>query len=127
MRQSATAGGLGIAASALLGRLSREGPSGLTGLARAERVSQPNVTQLVTVTRMERAGLVRRTADRSDGRGVPVAVTEAGAEVFAQRRAERARALGELMAELSESERCATEVALSALARVIRGRRQERG
>ncbi|MDQ0815211.1 DNA-binding MarR family transcriptional regulator [Streptomyces sp. B3I7] len=76
---------------------------------------------------MERAGPVRRTADRSDGRGVLVAVTEAGAQVFAQRRAERARALGVLMAELTEAERRATEVALSALARVIRERRQERG
>ncbi|MEU5518423.1 MULTISPECIES: MarR family winged helix-turn-helix transcriptional regulator [Streptomyces] len=126
VRQSATAGGLGIAASALLGRLSREGPLRLTELARAEGISQPNATQLVT--RMERAGLVRRTADRSDGRGVLVTVTETGLDVFARRRAERARALGELMAELSEPERRATELALSALARVIRERQQpERG
>ncbi|WP_234307418.1 MULTISPECIES: MarR family winged helix-turn-helix transcriptional regulator [unclassified Streptomyces] len=125
VRQSATAGGLGIAASSLLGRLSREGPLRLTELARAEGVSQPNATQLVT--RMERAGLVRRTADRSDGRGVLVAVTDAGLRVFAQRRAERARALGELMAELTAPEQRATEVALTALARVIHDRRQERG
>lgn len=41
VRQSATAGGLGTAASALLGRLSREGPSRLTEPARAEGVRSP--------------------------------------------------------------------------------------
>src|SRR5690349_17827732 len=70
VRQSARTGGLSTAASSALARLSREGPARLTELARAEGVSQPNMTQLVT--RLERADLVRRTADASDGRGVLV-------------------------------------------------------
>lgn len=77
VRQSARTGGLSTAASSTLARLSREGPQRLTELARAEGVSQPNMTQLVT--RLERAGLARRTADASDGRGVLVAVTSTGA------------------------------------------------
>lgn len=120
VRRSATAGGLSTAASSALGRLGREGPQRLTELARAENATQPNMTQLVT--RLERAGLVRRTADRTDGRGVLVEATDTGLEVFRQRRAERADALAELMEELTGPERQAVALALPALARVIQDR-----
>lgn len=121
VRHSATAGGLSTAASSALGRLGREGPQRLTELARAENVSQPNMTQLVT--RLERAGLVRRTADRTDGRGVLVEATDTGLEVFRQRRAERARALQQLVEELSEPEQQAVMTALPALARAVQDHR----
>lgn len=117
VRRSATAGGLSTAASSALGRLGREGPQRLTELARAENATQPNMTQLVT--RMERAGLVRRTADHTDGRGVLVEATEAGLEVFRRRRAERSKALGLLLERLPEEERAAVRTALPALARAI--------
>lgn len=120
VRHSARAGGLSTAASSTLARLSREGPRRLTELARAEGVSQPNMTQLVT--RLERAGLVRRTADAGDGRVVLVSVTSTGAEVLAARRAERAGALRLLMEDMTGPEREATTTALLALARVIRNR-----
>lgn len=117
VRHSATAGGLSTAASAALGRLGREGPHRLTDLARAERATQPNMTQLVT--RLERAGLVRRVADASDGRGVLVEITDAGEEMFLRRRAERANALEALIDELTVEERQAVQIALPALARAI--------
>ncbi|MFC9469251.1 MarR family winged helix-turn-helix transcriptional regulator [Streptomyces coelicoflavus] len=120
VRQSARTGGLSTAASSTLARLSREGPQRLTELARAEGVSQPNMTQLVT--RLERAGLARRTADASDGRGVLVAVTPAGLEVLARRRAERSVALRQLMEDMTGPEQQATTTALLALARVIDNR-----
>ncbi|NEB20990.1 MULTISPECIES: MarR family winged helix-turn-helix transcriptional regulator [Streptomyces] len=120
VRQSARTGGLSTAAASTLARLSREGPQRLTGLARAEGVSQPNMTQLVT--RLERAGLARRTADASDGRGVLVAVTPAGLEVLARRRAERSVALRQLMEDMTGPEQQATTTALLALARVIDNR-----
>ncbi|WP_307619040.1 MarR family winged helix-turn-helix transcriptional regulator [Streptomyces sp. V3I7] len=120
VRQSATAGGLSTAASSALGRLGREGPQRLTELARAESATQPNMTQLVT--RMERAGLVRRTADHTDGRGVLVEATETGLEVFRQRRAERSEALERLVEELTEPEQEAVRIALPALARAIEER-----
>ena len=123
VRRSATAGGLSTAASQTLARLGREGPQRLTELARAEGASQPNMTQLVT--RMERAGLVRRTADRSDGRGVLVEATDAGLALFRERRAERAEALQLLVDELSEPEQRAVRTALPALARAIEHRRQD--
>ncbi|WP_330455663.1 MarR family transcriptional regulator [Streptomyces sp. NBC_00820] len=120
MRHSATAGGLSTAASTAIARLGREGPQRLTVLARAEGVSQPNMTQLVT--RMERGGLVQRVADPSDGRVVLVEATETGLEVFRQRRAERAEALQQLIEELAEPEQRAVKVALPALARAIQDR-----
>ncbi|MEU3244064.1 MULTISPECIES: MarR family winged helix-turn-helix transcriptional regulator [unclassified Streptomyces] len=121
VRRSAVTGGLSTAASSALSRLGREGPQRLTELARAENVSQPNMTQLVT--RMERAGLVRRAADHSDGRGVLVEATDEGLDVFRRRRAERAEALRRLIEDLSEPEQRAVRVALPALARVIDDRR----
>ncbi|MFJ6692088.1 MarR family winged helix-turn-helix transcriptional regulator [Streptomyces sp. NPDC091294] len=120
VRQSARTGGLSTAAASTLARLSREGPQRLTELARAEGVSQPNMTQLVT--RLERTGLARRTADASDGRGVLVVVTPTGLEVLAARRAERSRALRRLMEDMTGPERQATTTALLALARVIDNR-----
>ncbi|MGW4564920.1 MarR family winged helix-turn-helix transcriptional regulator [Streptomyces sp. NPDC004561] len=120
VRKHATAGALSTAASSALGRLGREGPHRLTDLARVEGVSQPNMTQLVT--RLERAGLVRRTADSRDGRGVLVEATDTGMEVFRQRRAERSDALQRLVGELTEPERQAVRIALPALARAIQDR-----
>ncbi|MFD7873698.1 MarR family winged helix-turn-helix transcriptional regulator [Streptomyces sp. NPDC059766] len=120
VRQSATAGGLSIAASSVLGRLGREGAHRLTELARAEGVSQPNMTQLVT--RLERDGLVRRTADASDGRGVLVEATDDGLALSRRRRAERMDALQELIGELTADEQQAVQVALPALARAVQQR-----
>ncbi|MER5530884.1 MarR family transcriptional regulator [Streptomyces sp. NPDC002677] len=117
VRQVSTAGGLSSAASSVLGRLGREGPQRLTELARAEGVSQPGMTQLVT--RMERDGLVRRIASTDDRRGVLVEGTDAGAALVRQRRAERAEALRELMDRLDPQERSAVVIALPALARLI--------
>lgn len=120
VRHSATAGGLSTTASAALARLGREGPLRLTELARAEGVSQPGMTQLVG--RLERAGLVTRSADGTDGRGVLVEITASGLGVFRQRRAERTRALQELVGELTEPEQRAVRLALPALARAIEER-----
>ncbi|MFB7758005.1 MarR family winged helix-turn-helix transcriptional regulator [Streptomyces sp. NPDC056121] len=120
VRQSAVAGGLSTAASSAIGRLGREGPCRLSELARAEGVSQPNMTQLVT--RMERAGLVRRVADDNDGRAVLVEATDSGLDVFRRRRAERAQALDLLIGELTEPEQQAVRIALPALARAIQDR-----
>jgi DNA-binding MarR family transcriptional regulator len=117
VRQVSTAGGLSTAASTMLGRLGREGPQRLTELARAEGVSQPGMTQLVT--RMERDGLVRRIASTDDRRGVLVEATDAGTDLVRQRRAERAEALRKLMDRLDPQEQSAVVIALPALARLI--------
>ncbi|MYS44230.1 MarR family transcriptional regulator, partial [Streptomyces sp. SID5998] len=68
-------------------------------------------------------GLVRRTADATDGRGVLVEITGTGMEVFRRRRAERAQALRRLVEEVSEPERDAMRTALPALAHALRTHR----
>lgn len=117
IRRAATAGGLSTTASATLNRLGREGPQRLTDLARAEVVSQPAMTQLIT--RLERAGLVHRGASADDKRGVLVEATEAGLELAERRRAERAVAVQHMIDGLSPEDRAAIVAALPALSRLV--------
>jgi DNA-binding MarR family transcriptional regulator len=120
IRQLATAGDLSMAAASALARLVRDGPQRLTELANSEGISQPGMTQLVT--RLEREGLVRRTASSDDRRGVLVEVTDTGHEIVARRRAERAEALGEMLARLDPQDQVAISAALPALARLVEAR-----
>jgi DNA-binding MarR family transcriptional regulator len=92
--------GLTLAASFVLNRLHREGPSRLTVLAAKEGVSQPSMTQLIQ--RMERHGVVTRMDDPEDGRVALVALTDAGilAELLTTLTADEARALA-LAAEVA--------------------------
>jgi DNA-binding MarR family transcriptional regulator len=117
VRQLATAGDLSLPAAAVLNRLVREGPQRLTSLAAGEAVSQPGMTQLVT--RLERDGLVRRTASDADGRVVLVQVTSAGEEVVARRRAQRSAALRDLLRQLDPPDRAAVRTAIPALERLV--------
>jgi DNA-binding MarR family transcriptional regulator len=116
VRRLATAGDLSLPAAAVLNRLVREGPQRLTSLAVGEAVSQPGMTQLVT--RLERDGLVRRTASDDDGRVVLVQVTSAGERIVARRRAERAAALRDLLRRLDPADRAAVRAAIPALERL---------
>lgn len=120
MRQVSTAGGLSTAASSALNRLGRDGPLRLTELAHAQGVSQPGMTQLVT--RMEREGLVRRTANSDDRRGVMVAATDAGLDLVKRRRTERADALRHMLDRLAPQDQAAIAAALPALARLVQAR-----
>jgi DNA-binding MarR family transcriptional regulator len=120
VRRLATAGHLSLTAAMVLNRLHREGPQRLTELANAEGVSQPGMTQLVT--RLERDGLVRRTATAGDRRGVLVDVTDAGRELIERRRAERAVALQELVGRLDRADQDAIAHALPALSRLVETR-----
>jgi DNA-binding MarR family transcriptional regulator len=120
IRQLATAGELSLTAAMVLARLARDGPQRLTELAIGEDLSQPGMTQLVT--RLERDGLVRRTASAGDRRGVLVGVTDAGRELVERRRAERAAALAELLGRLDRPDQDAIANALPALARLVEAR-----
>lgn len=120
MRRLATAGTLSITAAAVLARLVREGPQRLTDLAAGERVSQPAMTQLVS--RLERERLVRRAHAHGDGRGVLVEVTDAGRQLIARRRDERAAALRTMISSIGPEDRAAIGDALPALSRLIAAR-----
>jgi DNA-binding MarR family transcriptional regulator len=121
IRQLATAGQLSLTAAMVLARLNREGPQRLTELAVGEGLSQPGMTQLVT--RLERDGLVHRTASVEDRRGVLVDITPTGRELVQRRRAERAVALRELLGRLDRADQEVIAAALPALARLVEGRR----
>jgi DNA-binding MarR family transcriptional regulator len=120
MQRLATAGELSMTTAAVLARLVREGPQRLTDLAVGERVTQPGMTQLVS--RLERAGLVRRAPVHGDGRGVLVEVTDAGRELIARRRHERAAALCSMVGSISPEDRAAIGDALPAFSRLLAAR-----
>src|ERR1700744_806144 len=92
-------GGLSMTGGITLATLERVGPQRLTDLAARQGVTQPAMTQLIT--RLEDAGLARREASPNGGRVVLVAITEAGRETLAVRRAVRGERLGAVLAELS--------------------------
>lgn len=116
VRRLGTAGDLSLTAVMVIARLAGDGPQRLTELAVGEGLSQPGMTQLVS--RLERDGLVRRTASAGDRRGVLVAVTDAGNDLVARRRAQRAAALDELLGRLDPADQAAIAAALPALARL---------
>ena len=108
--------GLTLAASFVLNRLHREGPSRLTVLAAKEGVSQPSMTQLIQ--RMERHGVVTRMDDPEDGRVALVALTDAGIAVLEDRRDRLAELLTTLTADEARALALAAEVALPILRRL---------
>jgi DNA-binding MarR family transcriptional regulator len=107
---------LSLTAAATLSTLQRSGPARLTELALAEGVSQPSMTALIA--RMSGQGLVRRAADPSDGRAVVLSLTDAGADLLARRRSERAARLAGPLGDLDDDEVARIAEALPALARL---------
>jgi DNA-binding MarR family transcriptional regulator len=101
----------------VLHTLAHGGPSRLTELTASEQVTQSAITQIVI--KLERDGLVERRPDPSDGRGVLVHITEAGAAIVDGRRAERRARLAELTSRLTAAERAAIAAAMPALARLV--------
>ena len=107
---------LSLTAASTLRRLERSGPHRLCELYAPEGVTQPAMTQLVT--RLEKEGLAARSSDPADGRAVVVSITDAGRDAVARRREGRARALGELLADLGDEDRAAILAVLPALERL---------
>jgi DNA-binding MarR family transcriptional regulator len=68
--------GLSAPRSSALSVVVFRGPLSLADLAAAEHVKPPTMTRLVTA--LERQGLVKRRADRSDLRSVEISATAAG-------------------------------------------------
>ncbi|MFJ9387959.1 MarR family winged helix-turn-helix transcriptional regulator [Nocardioides sp. NPDC101246] len=117
VREVSTAGEVSTTGAAVLARLGRLGGQRITDLARAEGVSQPAMTQLVN--RLEQDGLVLRTADSADRRGVLVETTDRGREVTSARRTQRAEVLEAALERLDGADRTAIAAALPALDRLV--------
>lgn len=102
----------------VLSRLNRHGAARVTELADHEGVTQPAMTQIVT--RLRGAGLVEQVADPTDGRAVQLSITQAGQQVLADRRAERAAHVADLLKQLSRTDRAAILAAAPALENLAR-------
>lgn len=109
--------GLSLVAGSTLATLERRGPSRVTELAETQSVSQPAMTGLVG--RLAAQGLVERSPDPDDRRGVLVAVTGTGRTLLAERRHERAEALALLLDGLDADDHSALAAALPALTRIV--------
>jgi len=98
----------------VLGFLARDGAYSIAALARLRRVRHQ--TMRVTVADLEAQGLVARTPDPADARGVLISLTDAGRKVIAQSRTQRsARVLAAAEKALTPAERAVLARAASAL------------
>jgi len=85
------------------------GPQSLGDLAAAEQVRAPTMSRLVV--ELEGEGLVRKTADANDRRGVKIAATAKGQALMDRGRARRLQHLTAAIATLSAEERKALALA----------------
>jgi DNA-binding MarR family transcriptional regulator len=97
-----------------LGFLTRDGAHSIAALARLRRVRHQSMS--ATVADLEAQGLVERSPDPADARGVLVSVTEAGAAMIAESRVRRStRILVAADAVLTAEERATLARAAAAL------------
>jgi DNA-binding MarR family transcriptional regulator len=95
------------------------GPVTLGALATAEQVRPPTITRLVE--KLERAGLVERSADPADRRIARVAATPRGVKLLHDGRRRRVASLAASLRELPAAERAALLKAVPVLEKVVRG------
>ena len=109
-----------LAQLTVLGRLDRDGLSGISAIAAAERVRPQSVAS--TVVALEEAGLVTRRPDPGDGRRVVIELTPAGREALAADRRRREGWLSDAIArDLTAAERRVLAEAAALLRRLADG------
>jgi DNA-binding MarR family transcriptional regulator len=109
-----------LAQLTVLGRLDRDGLSGISAIAAAERVRPQSVAS--TVVALEKAGLVSRRPDPGDGRRVVIELTPAGREALAADRRRREGWLSDAIArDLTADERRVLAEAAALLRRLADG------
>jgi DNA-binding MarR family transcriptional regulator len=92
---------------------------GVRELAARERVSPPALSN--HIDRLERDGLVTRSASASDRRRVGLTLTEEGRRVLRKVRSRRTAWLVQRLGQLSASELAAIEAAVDPLSRLVNG------
>lgn len=101
----------------LLALIEQYEPARITALATADHSSQPSIT--AQVNRLVAAGLAERLADATDGRAVPVHLTEAGRAALAHAREARAAILAPALEGFTPSEREELRRGVSLLERLL--------
>lgn len=110
---------LSLTESAVLGRLSREGPATVADLARAESMKPQSMGS--TVAALEQAGLVERSPHPTDGRQILIKLTGKGTALRTSVTTAKHAWLTQAVTQLQPAER---EVLFQA-ARIIRGLAQK--
>ena len=113
LREVDASGGLTPARFSTLASLHFYGARNIGDLAADERVKRPSMTRLVRD--MERDGLLRRTRDPSDGRGVLIKLTPTGTALFKGTRATKIALVADYLRALSPDTRTAIKIAFAAL------------
>ncbi|MGW5365396.1 MarR family winged helix-turn-helix transcriptional regulator [Actinopolymorpha pittospori] len=108
---------LTLTQGSVLNVLVHEGPQRMSTLATREGVRLPSMTNVVS--RLERAGYVRRVPDPADRRAVIVSATEQARAVISRIQRAREEFLDERLARLSDADRDAIDRALPALDRLV--------
>jgi DNA-binding MarR family transcriptional regulator len=96
------------------------GPLTLGALAATEQVRPPTMTRIVAA--LERAGLVVREPEPTDGRAVLIRATPSGQQLLAEGRARRTAALARQLAALTPDELATLRQAAEILDRLTRAR-----
>ena len=102
VRAAAATHELSLTESAVLARLSREGPATTAELARAESMKPQSMA--TTVAALEEGGLVARRPHPSDGRQVIVALTPRGVALRSSAQQAKHSWLAQAIAQLDEGE-----------------------
>ena len=118
---AAEADGLTPTATSALATIERHGPLTPSELAELERVKRPTVTR--TLACLERADLIDRSPDPTDGRSALVSVNAAGRERLRRLRGRKNAYLARRMRDLPAEDVAALERAADVLERVLEGER----
>ena len=99
-------------------RMLADGGMRVSDIARNLGVKVPSATE--QIIRLEHAGMVRRTQDPQDSRGVRVTLTPDGERRLAVETTRRVAVMSALLAQLAETERESLREALPVLAKLTR-------
>jgi DNA-binding MarR family transcriptional regulator len=105
------------AAMRLLGRLDELGPTRISELAKADRCSQPTMSNLVQ--RQEEQGWVRREADPADSRASLISLTDAGYAELQSARRQAGAALATRLGQLPATDLSTLEAAVSVMRKLL--------
>jgi DNA-binding MarR family transcriptional regulator len=117
LRRETTAFGVTGGQATLLGLIRRSPGIGVRELAARERIAPPSMS--VAVTRLEKAGLVRRTADPLDRRRQALWVTDEGDRILRTVRTRRTAWLAARLNRLPAEKLAAVSDALEALTELL--------
>jgi DNA-binding MarR family transcriptional regulator len=105
------------AAMRLMGRLDELGPSRISDLAKADRCSQPTMSNLVQ--RQEENGWVRREPDPADSRASLISLTDAGRAELDQARHEAGAAIAARLNQLPAKDLATLEAAVTVMHSIL--------